>query len=234
MKVLANFIYIFIGYIIGSISPAIILSKIKGGKDIRTLGTKNAGATNVYTVYGKYWGFAVMWMDATKIVVATAISYVLFVNLDFFDNTYIHLAAIGTIIGHILPIYHKFRGGKGAACILGYFLTSMWIIVPVAVTAWIIIAVKKKNAILASLLVIATAALTYLGIEILLGMFNVEQQWLTPFYRIPSKDVYLWWINWTFMLAMCVISLGTQIIKKKMKKRKNEIEKTIKENNGNI
>lgn len=218
MAVLGNLILAIIGYFVGSVSPAIIISKIKGGKDVRDNGTKNAGATNVYYLYGKLLGFLVMWLDAFKIVVAVAVSYILLIFTNFFNSTYIHFAAIGAIIGHIFPIYFGFKGGKGAACILGYFLTSMWILVPLAVTIWIVIAVKRKNAILASLIVISSAAISYLGIELILGVLGMQQIWLTPFLYIPSLNVYEWWINWTFLFAMCSIALGAQVAKSKFKK----------------
>lgn len=220
--ILANLVFLVIGYLIGSISPAIILSKIKKKVDIRSIGTKNPGATNVYTMLGKKLGFIVMWLDAGKTVFAAAIGYALFTSVDFFHDRYIyiHIAAVGSIIGHIFPIYYRFKGGKGVACILGYFITSMWPIAPLAIALIIYFGVKRKKPVLFSFSVITATAMVYLSIELLLGMTNNQQQWLTPLTYIPKMNIYPWWVNWVFMIGMSLISSSALFIKTYLEKYK--------------
>ena len=112
--------YIFsalVGYLVGSLSPAALISKIKH-KDLRRIGTHNLGATNVTLTVGKGWGIVVMVFDVGK-------AYLLykFFEIAFPDIAYIGLVAAGaTVVGHVFPFYLGFRGGKGLACFGGLVL----------------------------------------------------------------------------------------------------------------
>lgn len=105
-------IFIIIGYFAGSVNPAIILSKLKG-KDIRSLGSKNAGATNTLRNFGKKAALIVTLCDILKCVIAVFVARAL---SGFFDKDVLItsiLSATGCILGHNFPIYFGFKGGKG-------------------------------------------------------------------------------------------------------------------------
>ena len=108
---------IVIGYLLGCISPAALISKIKK-KDLRKSGTGNLGATNTLLVFGKGWGVFVMLFDVTKTYTACRVAQWLFPWLSVAGT----LAGGAAVAGHIYPFYMKFRGGKGLASFAGLIL----------------------------------------------------------------------------------------------------------------
>lgn len=107
-----------IGYLLGSISPSALLSKIKK-KNIREHGTKNLGALNTLINFGKGWGVFVMLFDIAKAVISVAIAR------RFFAFEYAGIVAGGVaVIGHMFPFYMKFKGGKGLAPFAGFVLAN--------------------------------------------------------------------------------------------------------------
>lgn len=98
---------IIIGYLLGCISPAALVSKIKN-KDLRKSGTGNLGATNTLLVFGKSWGVCVMLFDVAKAFTACKLARWLFPSLPIAGM----LAGSAAVAGHIYPFYMKFRGGK--------------------------------------------------------------------------------------------------------------------------
>jgi glycerol-3-phosphate acyltransferase PlsY len=106
-----------VGYLLGSISFAVLLVRWKTGKDIRTEGSGNAGATNVLRAHGKALGLLVAFLDVAKGAAA-----VLLVRLVTADPRAAAAAAFAAILGHVFPLYYGFRGGKGVATAVGAFL----------------------------------------------------------------------------------------------------------------
>ena len=105
------------GYLLGSFSFALLLVRWKTGRDIRTEGSGNAGATNVLRSHGKALGIAVALLDVAKGAAA-----VLLVRLVTSDPRYSAAAGLAAILGHVFPLYSGFRGGKGVATAVGAFL----------------------------------------------------------------------------------------------------------------
>ncbi len=106
-----------VAYLIGSFSFAVILVRLRTGKDIRTEGSGNAGATNVLRSHGKALGLAVAVLDVAKGAAA-----VLLVRQVTADPRYAAAAGFAAILGHVFPIFYGFRGGKGVATAVGAFL----------------------------------------------------------------------------------------------------------------
>lgn len=108
-----------IGYVMGSINPAYIISRIKG-TDIRKEGSYNAGASNVVIVFGAALGVFTALFDIAKSYFAIKIAE------HFFDDAALHIsgcvAGAMCIIGHIFPLFMNFRGGKGLSCLGGVYL----------------------------------------------------------------------------------------------------------------
>lgn len=107
----------FVGYLFGSLNPAALLSKIKR-KDLREVGTKNLGATNVTLTFGKGLGAAVMTFDLTKAFISYKFFEFIFPTYNFIGM----VAGVFAVIGHIFPFYLGFRGGKGLASFGGLVL----------------------------------------------------------------------------------------------------------------
>ncbi len=113
-----NVIYsVVIGYLLGSLSPSALLSKIKR-KNLRDHGTGNLGATNTLLVLGKWYGIFVMFFDIFKAVVAVKIAQILFPRLAVAGL----IAGGSAVVGHIYPFYLNFKGGKGLASFGGLVL----------------------------------------------------------------------------------------------------------------
>jgi glycerol-3-phosphate acyltransferase PlsY len=108
---------VVVGYLLGSLSFAFLLVRWRTGADIRTVGSGNAGATNVLRAHGKGLAAAVALLDIAKGAAA-----VLLVRLVTADPRYAAGAGLAAILGHVFPLYSGFRGGKGVATAVGAFL----------------------------------------------------------------------------------------------------------------
>ena len=108
---------ILIGYFIGSLSPAALISKLKH-KDIRKSGTGNLGATNTMLAFGKMLGFLVMILDIFKGFFAFKIAMWTVPEVEWSAM----LAGFAAVLGHCFPFYLKFKGGKGLAALGGFVL----------------------------------------------------------------------------------------------------------------
>lgn len=114
-----NIVTFVICYLIAAISPSIILCKKIKNKDIRTIGSGNAGTTNSIRAMGKAWGAVVFVLDLLKVVVSYGI-IALFAKLfkQEFSETTKSLYMLASVIGHSYPVYYGFKGGKGVAVFL--------------------------------------------------------------------------------------------------------------------
>lgn len=111
-------------YLLGSISSAVIISKVYYKKDIRKSGSGNAGATNALRVFGEKTGIAVFVFDFLKGLIAVFFAKLL---VNYFQADYICVVAAGFFVqlGHVFPIYFGFRGGKGVATAAGSAMAIM-------------------------------------------------------------------------------------------------------------
>lgn len=105
-----------VGYLLGSLSFAVLLVRLRTGRDIRAEGSGNAGATNVLRSYGKGLALVVAALDIGKGAAA-----VLLVRQVTADPRYAAAAGFAAILGHVFPLYYGFRGGKGVATAVGAF-----------------------------------------------------------------------------------------------------------------
>jgi glycerol-3-phosphate acyltransferase PlsY len=142
---------IILAYLIGSVSGAIILTKLFKLGDIRKVGSKNAGTTNMLRTHGKKAAVLTLIIDVLKGVLAVLIATILenrvsyfYVIPESFQGIYSYIAAVFVVLGHIFPVFFKFKGGKGVATSLGTILCLDWKIgLIVMVLAVLIMAVSK-------------------------------------------------------------------------------------------
>lgn len=121
-------------YLIGSINPAIIFSKVLYHEDIRSYGSGNAGTTNTLRTYGKKMAILIFSLDLLKAALAVAIgSFLLTRNIGG------AVSALFVILGHMFPIYYKFKGGKGVACAAMCILLLSPVTFLILVTLFIVI-----------------------------------------------------------------------------------------------
>jgi acyl phosphate:glycerol-3-phosphate acyltransferase len=109
--------FIVLSYLLGSVPFGYLICYFSEGKDIRTLGSGNIGATNVMRSKGKLAGLLTLVLDMLKGVVA-----VIYGRGQFDLPWVVLLGALAVILGHAFPVFLKFRGGKGVACLAGVFL----------------------------------------------------------------------------------------------------------------
>lgn len=135
MNIVQVMISAFIGYGFGCFQTAYIIGKIFGKTDIRSQGTGNAGASNVTMVLGWKYGAATAVVDILKASLAViAVNYV-YPN----SKELLFTAGAFAILGHIFPVFLKFRGGKGAASLVGMLLAIDFKIAVIAILAIVII-----------------------------------------------------------------------------------------------
>ncbi len=105
-------IIIIFSYILGSIPFGYLLSKLFLGKDIRNIGSGNIGATNVLRTGNKFIGYLTLCLDIVKAVIPVIIVKIYFVE-------YIYISSLSVFLGHVFPVWLKFKGGKGVATYVG-------------------------------------------------------------------------------------------------------------------
>lgn len=138
-------------YLLGSLSFGIILSKVKYKKDIRDYGSNNAGMTNTLRTFGKRAAAFVFIFDALKGTAAVLLAkYALCFENDAQLCAYI--ALFFAVLGHMFPVYFKFRGGKGAATALGATTALAPLTFPLVMAPFFIVVLTSKMVSLASIL----------------------------------------------------------------------------------
>ncbi len=136
---MSSVVYWVVAYLLGSIPTAIWISQAQG-KDIRKVGSGNAGATNMIRAFGWKWGLLTFFIDAFKGYLA--VSWPRWLETGNMDLPHQLAAGVAVIIGHIFPVWAGFRGGKGVATLIGVMwgthLLSAAIItgVVVGIIAW--------------------------------------------------------------------------------------------------
>ena len=132
-------------YLLGSIPFGFILTKIFLKKDIRDIGSGNIGATNALRTGNKSLGFATLALDIGKAVLP-----VLYIKFNYPD--YVFIASLSTFLGHVFPIWLKFKGGKGVATYVGILFSLNLILGFVFVVSWGITFLISKYSSLSSLI----------------------------------------------------------------------------------
>jgi len=149
-------IFVFIAsYLLGSVPNAYLIGKLAGGIDIRRHGSGNVGATNVFRTLGKKWGSLAFALDVLKGFAASAILASYFENLagqhSINFGLFQLLLGVAAIIGHVFPVWLKFKGGKGVATSCGVFLGILPLAVAASLLVWIAVAFISRYVSLASL-----------------------------------------------------------------------------------
>ena len=149
---------IVVAYFLGSIPFGFVLTKIFLKKDIRDIGSGNIGATNALRTGNKAIGFSTLILDVVK-----AVTPVIFIKYNFPE--YIYIAALSVFLGHVFPIWLKFKGGKGVATYLGILFSMNIFFGIVFITSWLIVFFSSKFSSLSSLI-------AALSIPIFIFFFN--------------------------------------------------------------
>jgi glycerol-3-phosphate acyltransferase PlsY len=178
-----------ISYFIGSLMGSMVIGKLRGGVDIRTMGSGNAGGTNALRTQGILFALGVVIIDIGKGVIGAGVVpelHVPFVPEDpMLSRTWLTICcAAAAVLGHVWPIYHGFKGGKGAGTFVGtlVILGPNLIIGLLLVWAWVLVMTGFVGL---ATMIAATALPVYLGVMVL------------P----DNQPVFIY----TTVMAMCII-----------------------------
>ena len=148
--VVATVLFAVAAYLIGSISFAVVVSRVMGLADPRTYGSGNPGATNVLRSGNKKAAILTLLGDAAKGWLAVLLALLLVPRFGV-DEVGIALVVIAVFLGHLYPVFHRFAGGKGVATAAGILLAiNVWLGLATLAT-WLIIAVFFRYSSLAAL-----------------------------------------------------------------------------------
>ena len=197
MSLSLSLLFIIIFYLMGSIPFAFLVPKVFGHGDIRNIGSGNVGATNVLRTGNKFLAFLVLFLDILKGLLPFILLNLYSENIGLFHTIFLcHFA----ILGHIFPIWLKFRGGKGVATYIGFLFGINLILGLFFLITWIAIALVSKYSSLSSL--IATT--------------------IAPIYFIVQGDNYIA-IFLIYLLAVIVIK-HHENIKRLLNRTENKIK----------
>ena len=175
---------LLIAYLIGSFSSAIFLSKKIFKTDIRNHGSKNAGSTNMFRVFGKKWGMLVFVIDVLKGFVCTSLFYILnHENIGLQEQFLLQIGlSFASVLGHVFPIYYHFKGGKGVATLLGVIIGLQPLIALYSFSLFIVVFLLTRYVSLSSI----TAGIIY-------------PVWI--YYCIGTQE------TWLYFIFGCIIAL---------------------------
>lgn len=144
---------LLVGYLLGSIPFGLLLTRWTGKGDIRDIGSGNIGATNVLRTGSKGLAAATLVLDAVKGAAAVLITQRLWPEA-------VNFAAAGALIGHLYPVWLKFKGGKGVATMLGILVPLFWQAALVYVILWVSLLFILRISSLAGMTAAASAPVT--------------------------------------------------------------------------
>jgi len=169
---------IVFAYLVGSISTGIITSRFFNLPDPRTMGSKNPGATNVMRTGNKKAAIFTLIGDLLKATFVLLIAS----NLGF-DGYSIIFVSLAVLIGHIFPVYYKFRGGKGVATAVGILITLNFKLALIVVCIWILVFLIFRYSSLAAIVASISAPL--------IGIFILNDQSLNNFTYVMVTSIIL-------------------------------------------
>jgi glycerol-3-phosphate acyltransferase PlsY len=136
---------LILGYLFGSIPFGLLLTRLTGGPDLRAIGSGNIGATNVLRTGNKKLAAATLALDMLKGTVAVLLAR------HFIDPQAAVFAAVGAFLGHLFPVWLRFKGGKGVATYIGILLGLAWPAALLFCAIWLIVALVFRYSSLSAL-----------------------------------------------------------------------------------
>ena len=136
--IVESILLIIIAYLVGSLSTGMILSKIVGTGDLQKEGSKNIGATNVSRLMGLKWGIITLLGDALKGMIVIWTGRWFFVEESPSGLLIICIMGLAVFLGHLFPLFLRFKGGKGVATALGIFILLAPKVILIAIPVFIL------------------------------------------------------------------------------------------------
>ncbi len=194
MDTLLHFFWLIpLAYVLGSISFAVVVSKAMGLPDPYTHGSKNPGATNVLRTGNKLAAVLTLLGDAAKGWVAVTLARVVLGDpASESNNMMLGLVAIAVFLGHLYPIFHGFKGGKGVATAAGILFAISWDLGLATLGTWLIVAFFMRYSSLAALCAAVFAPLyfTFLfGVQAMSGAILIMSGLLIYRHRSNIRNL---------------------------------------------
>jgi glycerol-3-phosphate acyltransferase PlsY len=172
--VLAALLLVVVGYLIGSISFAVVVSRAFGLPDPHEYGSKNPGATNVLRTGNRLAALLTLIGDAAKGFVVVFCARLAAPALGA-PEWIVPIVGLAVFVGHLYPVFHRFRGGKGVATAGGIVLALYWPLGVVLITVWLLMAFGFKISSLAALTAAVLLPIGFLyargpGLEVAVGL----------------------------------------------------------------
>jgi glycerol-3-phosphate acyltransferase PlsY len=174
---------LILGYLLGSIPFGLILTKLAGTQDLRSIGSGNIGATNVLRTGRKGLAAATLICDALKGTIAVVIA------AYFGGPNAAMLAALGAFLGHLFPVWLKFKGGKGVAVYIGVLIGLFWPAAVMFCVMWLATAFTSRYSSLSALVAsfVTPIFLWWFGHAALASLFAVLTMLLFYMHRENIK-----------------------------------------------
>jgi glycerol-3-phosphate acyltransferase PlsY len=148
-----------LGYLLGSIPFGLVLTRLAGKGDVRKIGSGNIGATNVLRTGSKLLAALTLILDCLKATAAILLSQLLF------GQETGAVAAAGAMVGHLYPVWLGFRGGKGAATLLGVLIALLWPAALIYAAVWIFLLMTLRISSLAGMTAAISAPVVAFGLH---------------------------------------------------------------------
>ena len=203
-------IKLVLSYLIGSTSGSILLGKLKG-VDIRNMGSGNAGGTNAFRTQGASFAAGVLGIDILKGFISA--KFISAMNLPIFSsstvdpNLLIILCGVAAVLGHVYPLYHGFRGGKGGGAAVGMVFALSWSSISLAILLWMIILVLTG----------------YVGLGTMLG--SISLIYFAHYFKDTINNPYF--LPFTVFLSFFIIYTHRSNIKRMLDGTENRFEKAM-------
>ncbi len=161
-------LFFVVGYGLGSVPFGLILTRLAGMGDIRSIGSGNIGATNVLRTGNKRLALATLLLDGVKGLAAVVLAAIFMPEAGDAAAMAMAAAGIGAVLGHVFPVWLGFKGGKGVATAFGVMLGFDWLAGLAGIALWMAVAAAFRYSSFAALVAMATAPLLLLTDKIVL------------------------------------------------------------------
>ena len=203
-------IKLVLSYLIGSTSGSILLGKLKG-VDIRNMGSGNAGGTNAFRTQGTSFAAGVLVIDILKGFISvkfiSAMSLPIFSSSTVDPNLLIIFCGVAAVLGHVYPIYHGFRGGKGGSAAIGMVFAISWPSISLAILLWLVILLLTG----------------YVGLGTMLGSVSII--YFAHYFKDTINNPYF--LPFTIFLSFFIIYTHRSNIKRMFDGTENRFEKAM-------
>ena len=200
---------LILSYFLGSVSGSMLMGKLKG-VDIRNLGSGNAGGTNAFRTQGVAFAAGVLFVDIMKGFFSA--KFISAMNFPIFSRTLdpnllIILCGIAAILGHVYPIYHGFRGGKGGGAAVGMVFAISWPTISLAILLWLVILLLTG----------------FVGLGTMLGSVSVI--YFAHYFKDAINNPYF--LPFTILLSFFIIYTHRSNIKRMLDGTENRFDKSM-------